>query len=70
MFPINLIQTRLVVQPFDNKRYFGFTDAVYKIVSAQGLKGLWRGVSFTLSGMCASVLLYDVVLYLLQCWYR
>jgi hypothetical protein len=49
IFPINLIQTRLVVQPFDNRRYSGFTDAVYKIVSAQGLKGLWRGISFTLS---------------------
>ena len=50
IFPINLIQTRLVVQPFDNRRYSGFTDAVYKIVSSQGLKGLWRGISFTLSG--------------------
>ena len=41
--PFDMIRTQLMNQPFDKKKYSGFLDCLTKIVSNQGIKGLYAG---------------------------
>jgi len=44
IYPTQLIKTRFQSQSLSNQQYKGFTDAVRRIVRAEGVRGLYKGL--------------------------